>query len=99
MPVDQCDYLIDLDFPLHPITSPLEPRYAVMDETWERIYCHTFLDARHSFPLTRIFWFPGKAWQATNEFGDYCLLRHKHNVIAKELDVAQRFGLVHRSKY
>ena len=60
VPVEECDYLIDLDFPLHPISSELEPRYATMDETWERVACYPFLDAKHSFILTRIFWLPGE---------------------------------------
>ncbi|KAF9486554.1 glycosyltransferase family 22 protein, partial [Pholiota conissans] len=78
VPVEQCDYLVDLDFPLHPSTSALEPRYAVMSDTWERVACQTFLDAHHSLTLTRMFWLPGELWQSNNEFGDYCLLKNKH---------------------
>jgi len=87
VPVEECDYLIDLDFPLHPISSALEPRYATMDETWERVVCYPFLDARHSFLLTRIFWLPGESWWNRNEFGDYCLLKNWKRVEMKETKV------------
>ena len=92
MDVDTCDYLVDLDFPLHPSTSVHEPRYAVQTDTWERAFCQPFLDASHSFILTRMFWLPGETWQSRNEFGDYCLLRNKDRVKMKELEVARRFG-------
>lgn len=88
--MEQCDYLIDLDFPLHPSTSALEPRYAVMTDTWERVACKPFLDASHSFPLTRMFWLPGQLWQSRNEFGDYCLLRNNKRVDEKVSDVARK---------
>lgn len=87
VPVEECDYLIDLDFPLHPISSALEPRYATMDDTWERVACYPFLDARHSFILTRIFWLPGESWQNRNEFGDYCLLKSWKRVEMKDMKV------------
>ena len=84
VPIEECDYLIDLDFLLHPISSELEPRYATMDETWERVACQLLLDARHSFILTRIFWLPGERWRNGNEFGDYCLLRNWKKMEMKE---------------
>ncbi|EAU92828.2 asparagine-linked glycosylation 9 protein isoform a [Coprinopsis cinerea okayama7 len=87
--VQQCDYLVDLDFPKHPVSSPLEPRYAIQSEVWERVYCEPFLDARHSMKLSRILWFPGKVWQMYNEFGDYCILKNKDLVRSKELRVIQ----------
>jgi len=77
VPIDSCDYLVDLDFPLHPISSELEPRYAIDDTKWERVSCTAFLDARNSPLLTRTLWMPGEAWQRLNEFGDYCLLRNR----------------------
>jgi len=83
VPVDRCDYLIDLDFPKHPIVSPLEPRYAIDDRVWERVYCMPFLDARYSSLLTRTLWLPGKTWQSKNEYGDYCLLRNRALVSSK----------------
>jgi alpha-1,2-mannosyltransferase len=92
VPVEECDYLIDLDFPLHPIASTLEPRYATMTDTWERVSCHPFLDARHSFLITRTFWLPGKTWQSHNEFGDFCLLKNRKRVEQKEIEVARRIG-------
>ncbi|KAF5385061.1 hypothetical protein D9615_001258 [Tricholomella constricta] len=90
VPVETCDYLIDLDFPLHPVASSLEPRYVVDDKTWERVFCKPFIDAKHSRLLTRAFWIPGEAWQRNNEFGDYCLLRNKALVDKKEADVKSR---------
>ncbi|KAG6841767.1 hypothetical protein C0991_007096 [Blastosporella zonata] len=78
--VDSCDYLIDLDFPLHPVETPLEPR--------------SFIDARRSRLLTRAFWVPGEAWQSNNEFGDYCLLRNKALVTKKETEIKARIGEV-----
>ncbi|KAF9801694.1 hypothetical protein IEO21_10055 [Rhodonia placenta] len=82
--VSQCDYLVDLDFPLHPIESLHEPRYAVDETTWDRVKCLPFLDARYSPTLTRTLWMPGQMWQRNNEYGDYCLLRHRENVKIKE---------------
>ncbi|KXN88819.1 Alpha-1,2-mannosyltransferase alg9 [Leucoagaricus sp. SymC.cos] len=89
VPAETCDYVIDLDHPLHPAESPLEPRYAAEFETWERAICKPFLDARHSSLLTRALWLPGEAWQAQNEFGDYCLLRNKALVKSKQKKVKQ----------
>ncbi|OCH96425.1 glycosyltransferase family 22 protein [Obba rivulosa] len=82
--VAECDYLVDLDFPLHPVWSEHEPRYAADEATWERVACRPFLDAHHSATLTRTLWMPGSRWQQTNEFGDYCLLKHRENVERKE---------------
>ncbi|PCH34041.1 glycosyltransferase family 22 protein [Wolfiporia cocos MD-104 SS10] len=82
--ISECDYLVDLDFPLHPVVSAYEPRYAVDDATWDRVKCLPFLDASHSSTLSRTLWMPGQMWQQNNEYGDYCLLRHKENVQKKE---------------
>ncbi|GJE87696.1 glycosyltransferase family 22 protein [Phanerochaete sordida] len=82
--VSTCDYLMDSDFPLHPVSTALEPRYAIDSDTWERVYCTSFLDARHSSLLTRALWMPGQRWAAMNEYGDYCLLRHRANMERKE---------------
>lgn len=87
---ESCDYLVDLDFPQQPVSSTLEPRYAMDSSTWERVYCERFLDAKNSLMLSRILWFPGNAWQSTNQFGDYCLLKNKALVGSKELLVSQR---------
>ncbi|KAL1757275.1 glycosyltransferase family 22 protein [Schizophyllum commune] len=80
--IEQCDYMVDLDFPLHPSESPLEPRYALIEE-WERVACYPFLDARFSPLATRALWMPGEVWQRANEYGDYCLLRHGQRVEKK----------------
>lgn len=61
-----------------------------MEETWERISCYPFLDARHSEPLARAFWVPGQKWRNLNEFGDYCLLKNKKLVAEKEKEVRQK---------
>ncbi|KAH8110610.1 asparagine-linked glycosylation 9 protein isoform a [Phellopilus nigrolimitatus] len=73
--IKTCHYLIDLDFPNHPSSSIHEPRYAVDEEHWQRMFCVPFLDAAHSPLLTRVLWFPGKWWQRLNSYGDYCLLK------------------------
>ncbi|KAJ7170207.1 glycosyltransferase family 22 protein [Mycena filopes] len=82
--IEACDYMLDLDFPKHPISSTLEPRYAVEATKWERVFCTPFLDARHSNLLTRTLWLPGQTWQSLNEFGDYCLLKNRDSVAKKE---------------
>ena len=75
---------MDSDYPLDPVSSSLEPRYAVDSTTWDRVHCEKFLDVRHSPILTRALWMPGSRWREMNEFGDFCLLRHKANMEAKE---------------
>ncbi|KAF8640902.1 hypothetical protein AX17_000550 [Amanita inopinata Kibby_2008] len=85
VPVDECDYLIDVDFPKNPRTSEFEPRYAIDKATWDRVVCKPFLDAQHSRLLTRVLWMPGAAWQDQNVYGDYCLLRNKESVARKEI--------------
>ncbi|KAI0727865.1 glycosyltransferase family 22 protein [Fomitopsis betulina] len=84
-----CDYLVDLDFPLHPFESVHEPRYIQDEATWERVKCLPFLDARHSSLLTRTLWMPGARWQEGNEYGEYCLLKNRERVkrIEKEMTV------------
>lgn len=74
---------MDSDFPLHPVSTPHEPRYAADGDTWDRVVCEPFLDVRHSSTLTRAVWMPGKRWQELNEYGEFCLLRHKKNVQRK----------------
>lgn len=90
VPVETCDYLVDLDFPLRPTSSLHEPRYATDEDVWDRVVCAPFLDAAHSPLLTRTLWAPGSWWQSANEFGDYCLLRNKGNVKEKKRGVAAR---------
>ncbi|RPD65012.1 glycosyltransferase family 22 protein [Lentinus tigrinus ALCF2SS1-6] len=82
--VETCDYLLDLDFPLHPVETPHEPRYIADEKTWERVACQPFLDAAHSSLLSRTLWMPGELWQTQNSYGEFCLLRHKANVQRKE---------------
>lgn len=81
MDVETCDYLIDLDFPLRTRpTPPLEPRYAVDADNWERVYCHHFLDNEQSARLTRAFLVPVPKWQSYNQYGDYCLLKSRRKL-------------------
>ncbi|KAI0375445.1 glycosyltransferase family 22 protein [Pilatotrama ljubarskyi] len=82
--VSTCDYLLDLDFPQHPTQAAHEPRYVADEKTWERVACQPFLDAAHSPLLTRTLWMPGELWQQRNEYGEFCLLRHRANVSKKE---------------
>ncbi|BGP14638.1 hypothetical protein JCM10213_001651 [Rhodosporidiobolus nylandii] len=72
-----CSYLVDLDFPDRPESSfsPLEPRYAADSATWDKVYCHPFLDAANSPRLNRAFNLPLPGWQRKNSWGEYCLLR------------------------
>lgn len=53
VPVESCDYLVDLDYShrfLSESSKPpaLEPRYAVESSEWDRVYCKPFLDAEWS---------------------------------------------------
>lgn len=90
--VASCDYLVDLDFPQHPVVSANEPRYVTDEHTWDRITCLPFLDARHSSLLTRTLWLPGARWEQANVFGEYCLLRNRENVAKKEKKFALKNG-------
>jgi len=90
VPAETCDYLVDLDFPQHPTSSRYEPRYAVDEQTWERVACLPFLDASHSSLVTRTMWVPGRWWQSKNEYGDYCLLKNRERVSTKERDFVTR---------
>ncbi|EIN13913.1 asparagine-linked glycosylation 9 protein isoform a [Punctularia strigosozonata HHB-11173 SS5] len=74
--VDQCDYMLDLFLPHHTDLDPREPPYAI-SEAWEKAHCAPFLDAAHSATLTRTVWLPSERWQATNAWGEWCLLRSK----------------------
>jgi len=80
--ISTCDYLIDLDFPQNPSSTPFEPRYAV-DPAWQRLACAPFLDARNSPAITRILWLPSESWQRGNEYGDYCLLGNRERLFRK----------------
>lgn len=70
---DQCDYLVDVEYPLRP-TSSLEPNYIKDTETWEIKTCSPFIDAQNSHRLSRAFWVPGNPGI---EWGNYCLLKRK----------------------
>ncbi|KAG8968253.1 mannosyltransferase [Tulasnella sp. 425] len=92
--ISTCDYLIDSDFPLrHSDSRPadLEPRYVADTATWDKVYCHEFLDAANSGRFSRLLWFPGSFWKENgfgfdggNKFGEYCLLRNRKLAEARE---------------
>jgi len=86
---ETCDYLIDLDYPLHPVESSLEPRFVADSGIWERAICEPFLDPRFSSRLTRTLWLPGETWQLQNEFGDYCVLKNRALLKSKQEKVKQ----------
>ncbi|KAK0465555.1 glycosyltransferase family 22 protein [Desarmillaria tabescens] len=90
VPVSRCDYLMDLDFPSHPSSSPLEPRYSTLTDIWEKIYCKPFLDAHHSPLLSRALWMPGEKWRQLNSWGDFCLLKNRALVEGKVQAVRER---------
>lgn len=70
---EECDYLVDVDFPLH-ASSALEPRYIRDTKNWEIMSCHPYLDAENSNRLSRAFWVPGAPGL---QWGDYCMLKRR----------------------
>lgn len=88
--VQSCDYLIDLDFPLHAHSSALEPRYATLPETWDRVFCAPFLDAENSPLFSRTMYTGIRSFQAQNAFGDYCLLGNRARISKIEKKKWQR---------
>ncbi|KDQ15681.1 glycosyltransferase family 22 protein [Botryobasidium botryosum FD-172 SS1] len=82
--VNTCDYLVELDEPLHEASSVYGQRYAIDTEAWDRVVCFPFLDIQYSSPVTRALWVPGNAWQQHNSFSDYCLLRNRKLALVRE---------------
>ncbi|KAG0172752.1 mannosyltransferase [Apophysomyces sp. BC1034] len=72
--IESCDYLVDSDFPLRPI-STREPRYLQDAKTWELLNCYPVMDPENSNRLSRAFWVPGSHGLA---WGEYCLLKRRH---------------------
>lgn len=70
---DECDYLVDVDFPLQ-TASALEPRYIRDTENWEVLTCYPYLDAENSNRLSRAFWVPGAPGL---QWGDYCMMKRR----------------------
>uniref|UniRef100_A0A914WUL7 Mannosyltransferase n=1 Tax=Plectus sambesii TaxID=2011161 RepID=A0A914WUL7_9BILA len=60
VPVNSCDYLIDLETP---DSTLLEPNFADKPTEWRSIHKEKFLLAQHSHPLYRAFLFPGLSQQ------------------------------------
>ncbi|KAI8148525.1 Alg9-like mannosyltransferase family-domain-containing protein [Fennellomyces sp. T-0311] len=73
--IDQCDYLVDADYPLRPI-STREPRYTHDEKNWEVLDCAPMLDTVNSNQLSRAFYVPGAKGLA---WGDYCLLKRRRS--------------------
>ncbi|KAF7728653.1 mannosyltransferase [Apophysomyces ossiformis] len=71
--IESCDYLVDSDFPLRPISTH-EPRYVQDTKTWELLNCYPILDPENSNQLSRAFWVPGSHGLA---WGEYCLLKRR----------------------
>ncbi|KAI7825165.1 Alg9-like mannosyltransferase family-domain-containing protein [Gamsiella multidivaricata] len=90
-PLDQCDYLVDLDYggrageDESQGQDSVEPRYLQDKEHWERLYCRRFLDTKVGAGRNRwvrAFWIPDQVTVAltrgqTKVWGDYCLARRK----------------------
>ncbi|KAF9965900.1 mannosyltransferase [Mortierella alpina] len=88
-PLDQCQYLIDLDYSGRPENQGpedlIEPRYLQDKEHWEKMYCKKFLDTAVGAGRNRwvrAFWIPDKITVAlmrgqNKVWGDYCLARRK----------------------
>ncbi|KAG9102402.1 mannosyltransferase [Ceratobasidium sp. 392] len=72
----QCDYLVHLRLAKDSAALPAGD--------WEDAVCFPFLDASYSSTLTRALWVPGAAWQRSNTFGEYCLLRDRKKAITRE---------------
>ncbi|KAI9484605.1 Alg9-like mannosyltransferase family-domain-containing protein [Zychaea mexicana] len=73
--LDKCDYLVDADYPLRPI-STREPRYIQDEKTWEVVDCAPMLDAVNSNQLSRAFYVPGSKGLV---WADYCLLKRRRS--------------------
>ncbi|KAI8079525.1 Alg9-like mannosyltransferase family-domain-containing protein [Gilbertella persicaria] len=69
---DECDYLVDSEFPLRADTS--EPHYVKDTEHWQVMECQPFIDVEHSNRFLRAFWLPGSPGVA---WGEYCLLKRR----------------------
>ncbi|KAG0020165.1 mannosyltransferase [Entomortierella chlamydospora] len=89
-PLDQCQYLIDLDYSGRETEDEsnqdlIEPRYLQDKEHWEKLYCKKFLDTQVGAGRNRwvrAFWIPNNVVVAltrgqTKVWGDYCLARRK----------------------
>ncbi|KAF9287841.1 mannosyltransferase [Mortierella alpina] len=88
-PLDQCQYLIDLDYSGRPENQGpedlIEPRYLQDKEHWEKLFCKKFLDTTVGAGRNRwvrAFWIPDKITVAlmrgqNKVWGDYCLARRK----------------------
>lgn len=81
-----CDYLVDSDFPLRytgkdAFENSLEPRYAIMEDTWSRADCKAFLDAKNSGLFGRSFWLPVNVLDST-AWGQFCLLERSHSNVS-----------------
>ncbi|KAI8880026.1 glycosyltransferase family 22 protein [Backusella circina FSU 941] len=67
---NQCDYLIDTNFPL----SQENDGYIRNTRNWKTLGCYPYLDYENSHVLSRDFWIPGSPGLV---WGDYCMLKRK----------------------
>nr|CDJ91310.1 Alg9 mannosyltransferase domain containing protein [Haemonchus contortus] len=56
VPLDTCDYVVDLETPRQ--TTAYEPNYGAMSDTFQRLYSHPFLIASESHWFYRAFYIP-----------------------------------------
>ncbi|KAF9191520.1 mannosyltransferase [Haplosporangium sp. Z 767] len=88
-PLEQCQYLIDLDYSGRETGNSkedlVEPRYLQDIDHWEKLYCKKFLDTTTGAGRNRwvrAFWIPDTVVVAltrgqTKVWGDYCLARRR----------------------
>ncbi|RAK97476.1 uncharacterized protein BO80DRAFT_458099 [Aspergillus ibericus CBS 121593] len=55
--ISQCSFLVDSEFPSREATD-LEPAYIHDEAQWEKLACHSFLDASQTGLLGRLVWTP-----------------------------------------
>ncbi|VDL82476.1 unnamed protein product [Nippostrongylus brasiliensis] len=70
VPLDTCDYLIDLETPDQ--TTDLEPNYGSMTDTFRRLYTHPFLLSSKSHWFYRAFFIPRVSARKT-AFANYTI--------------------------
>lgn len=70
VPLDTCDYLVDLETPDHVLTH--EPDYGAMSKVFRRLYSHPFLISSKSHWFYRAFYVPYVSVKRTS-FSNYTL--------------------------
>ncbi|KAK6025100.1 plasmid Maintenance Protein, partial [Ostertagia ostertagi] len=70
VPLDTCDYVVDLETPEH--TTVNEPNYGAMSDVFRRLYSHPFLISSESHWFFRAFFIPRLSVKETT-FANYTL--------------------------